>query len=112
MNDLNKFLFIASFFVSVLFLPWWVSVFIAVILLAEWRAYVSVILGAVMLDVIFGSPLTLLGGFAYLYTGIFVALVALGIWLAVYSTRFAYLYTGIFVAVVALVCFLNRAMLE
>lgn len=74
MNSLNKFLFIISFFLSVLFLPWWVSVFFGVVLLAVWRAYVSVILGAIILDVVFGIPLAAFGGFAYLYTLIFVTL--------------------------------------
>lgn len=81
MNGLNKFLFIISFFLSVLFLPWWVSVFFGVVLLAVWRAYVSVILGAIILDVVFGSPLAVFGGFAYVYTLIFVTLSVLVLFL-------------------------------
>ena len=76
MNQIVKFLFIASFFISTVFLPWWFSVILAVALLSVWQAYVSVIAGALVLDILFGSPLVAFGGFVYLYTAIFLILVA------------------------------------
>lgn len=62
---------IASYGISVVFLPWWVSVILGVFILAIWQAYVSVLLGAVLLDVLFGSPMYVFSDFAYLYTAIF-----------------------------------------
>lgn len=71
MRELTKYLFIIAFFVSVVYLPWWLSALIALLLLSVWRAYVSVIVGALCMDILFGSPLVAFGGFAYLYTAIF-----------------------------------------
>lgn len=86
MNEVTKFLCVVAYFVSIIFLPWWFSVMIAIVLLSMWKAYVSVILGALMLDVLFGSSLAFRG--------------------------FAYLYTAVFSLLVVLAFFLNRAMLE
>ncbi|MBX9765075.1 hypothetical protein K2X83_00335 [Patescibacteria group bacterium] len=74
MTQLAKILIIVSYGVSILFLPWWVSVVLAVLLLGVWQAYVSVILGAVTLDVLFGSQLAAFSGFSYVYTAIFCIL--------------------------------------
>ena len=68
MTQLGKIFVIGAFFVSVVYLPWWVTVFLAVVLLAVWQAYVSVILGALLLDIVFGAPVTAFTGFSYLYT--------------------------------------------
>lgn len=81
MKELNKIFFIVSFFISAVYLPWWFTVILGVMLLSVWNAYVSVILGALLLDMLFGSPLTSFGGFAYLYTAVFATLAALVLFL-------------------------------
>ncbi len=87
MTGIEKYFFIASFFISTLFLPWWVSVVLGVVLLAFWQTYVSVLAGALLMDIVFGAPLIGLGTTTHLYMYIFCGL-----------------------AVVTLI--LNRAMLE
>lgn len=82
MKELVKYFFIIALFVSVVYLPWWLSVGIALVLLSVWRAYVSVILGALCIDILFGSPLLAFGGFAYLYTAIFSALTLMTLFLS------------------------------
>jgi putative Ca2+/H+ antiporter (TMEM165/GDT1 family) len=81
MSELAKYFFIISFFISVVYLPWWVTVSIAIVLLSVWRTYATVMLGALCLDILFGSPLAAFGGFAYLYTAIFALLVFLSFFL-------------------------------
>lgn len=63
------------FFVSVFFGPWWLMSATALFLLAEWRDWVSVVLGAFILDSIFGVPP--IGGleFPFLYTAFFSVLI-------------------------------------
>jgi K+-sensing histidine kinase KdpD len=76
MTQLGKIFVIVAYGISIIFLPWWVSVALAVILLGVWQAYASVIVGALLLDIVFGAPLFAFSGFSYLYTLIFVVLVA------------------------------------
>lgn len=74
MTQIGKFFILSAYGISVVFLPWWVSVFLGVILLAVYRAYFSVIGGAFLLDIAFGGPLAAFAGFSYLYTFIFIGL--------------------------------------
>lgn len=67
---------IAVFFASIIALaPWWVSVALGVLLVAYFDAALSVLVGGVLLDVLHGAPIHIFGGFAYLYTSIFIVLV-------------------------------------
>ena len=63
---------LTAVFASILLLPWYVPTVLAIILIAWWEAYVSVIIGGVMLDALFGAPIVVLGGFSFIYTGLFV----------------------------------------
>lgn len=67
-----KVAFVALFFLSILFAPWWLTVPLGIIILLEpWGMPVAVF-GGVLVDVLFGTPIASLGGFAYLYTLLFV----------------------------------------
>lgn len=69
------------FFASILFLPWYISVFIGVVIIARWHAYVSAIIGGIILDSMFGAPIVALHNFAYIYTILFIILSAFAFFL-------------------------------
>ena len=73
------FVTLGAFFISVLFLPWFVTVAIGVIAIAFYRAYLSVVIGGVLIDSLFGVPL--FGNFAFFYTALFVALSLIAVFL-------------------------------
>ncbi len=58
------------FFGSILFFPWWVSVFLGVLLLFAGEGY-EVLFGGVLLDVLYGAPLPFFFHFPALYTALF-----------------------------------------
>lgn len=66
--------FTVLFFAAVVFLPWYASVPLGIILIAYWGAYVEAIVGGVVLDALFGAPIASLHGFACLYTALFIIL--------------------------------------
>lgn len=75
MNDVVRILYIVTFFVSIVFMPWWASMAFAIYLLAFYSAFSSVFIGAVLLDLIFGAPLHTFAGFSYLYTLLMTVLI-------------------------------------
>jgi hypothetical protein len=62
---------LSFFFLSVVILPWYVSVMLGIVLLVRWDAYLSVLLGGIVLDSTFGAPLYVAGGFEWLYFAFF-----------------------------------------
>lgn len=66
-----------AFFVSIVALPWFVSVPLGVLIIALWGASVEAVIGGIMLDSMFGAPIQALAGFPFLYTTLFLVL-ALG----------------------------------
>lgn len=56
-----------SLFLSILFFPWWISLFVAVLLLVFHRAY-EVLFWALFFDSLYGAPLESLWGIEYLAT--------------------------------------------
>jgi len=67
----------AAFFGSAVFAPWALTVMIGVALIAVWHSRFSVIFGGVLMDSLFGVPIPALGGFAWVYTALFVLLVGI-----------------------------------
>ncbi len=65
-----------AFFISVFTCPWWLTISLGILLLSLFEAGITVISGGVLMDGVFGAPLPLLGGFHYLYTALFIVLVA------------------------------------
>ena len=65
-----------AFFASILFLPWFVTVALGVVLIAWYQAYLSVLIGGVLLDSMFGAPIAALGSFSFIYTALFACLSA------------------------------------
>ncbi len=75
MNNAVRILSLATFFFSIIYLPWWVSLACALYLLAFYSAFVSVFVGAVLLDLVYGAPLHTFSGFSFLYTAIMTLLI-------------------------------------
>lgn len=69
------FVSVIVFFLSALFGPWWLMSISAVFLLAEWRDWFSVLLGAFVADLLFGVPIIEGFDLPFLYTGIFSLLI-------------------------------------
>lgn len=72
-----KYALSAAFILSAAFMPWWLVVVLAVVLLAEWQSFVIVVAGGMLRDLLFGAPQPALFGFSMLYTLIFGALALL-----------------------------------
>jgi hypothetical protein len=56
------------FFVSIVIGPWWLTVIVGTVLLARWNAVIPVVVGGILMDMLFGVPLTLIGNTMALYT--------------------------------------------
>lgn len=69
------------FFTSVLFMPWWFSIPLAVLLIAYYQAYVEVVVGAIIMDGMFGTPVSAFLGVEFFYTFIIVSLVILSVFM-------------------------------
>ncbi len=67
--------FVILFFISVFVTPWWVIVPLGIVLLAYFEAYLSVLLGGLIVDTLFGVPLSGVFGITYFYTAVFVILI-------------------------------------
>lgn len=67
--------FVLIFFLSVLFAPWWLAGAVAVFILAEWRDWISVLFGAILLDLLFGVPVVSGYELPFLYTAVFGTLI-------------------------------------
>ena len=72
---------ITLFLISILAAPVWISVALAVLLLSEWGDYALVVLAGACMDLMFGAPIALFGGFAFVYTGIFTILAVASLYL-------------------------------
>ena len=72
---------IALFLISILVAPAWLSVALAVLLLSEWGDYALVVVAGACIDLMFGAPIALLGGFAFVYTTIFAILAVASLYL-------------------------------
>ncbi len=59
---------IVLFYASIVLAPWWLTTMVAVVLLARWNLAIPVIVGGMLMDLVYGAPLPLLGGYALLYT--------------------------------------------
>lgn len=73
MSMIRVFLTLA-FFISIVALPWWVIVAVAIFYLAEGGSIFLVIAGGILADMLFGAPVASLYGFSYLYTVLMAAL--------------------------------------
>lgn len=69
---MSKLLLGLAFVIALFTLPWWASVFVAILYLAEGGNPLLVIIGGFVFDEIFGVAHTL--GFAYAYTLIAIAI--------------------------------------
>lgn len=68
---MNSFFVIAAYILSAVLLPWWITVFLAVILLAYFKAYGVVVFGGILMDLLYGAPQPALFEFQYIYTLVF-----------------------------------------
>lgn len=89
MKTLLHVFFVVLFLVGVFTLPWWVVVPYALLLIAYARAFVSVIVGGLFFDALYGAS----GSFAHPWGG-------------------AYLYTLLFASLTLLAFVLRRRLLE
>lgn len=67
---------IPLYFVSVFLLPWWVTVLLSLALIAYLKAYASALIGAVILDTIYGTSLAFGGVYLYTATMLFLVIIA------------------------------------
>lgn len=63
-----------AFFLSALLCPWWLTVFLAIMILSFFETPLLVIIGGLFMDLLFSAPIEPLGGFRYLYTTLFIFL--------------------------------------
>lgn len=70
-----------SYIVSSVFLPWWVTVALGIALVVHFKLWWVAILGGLLMDLVFGAPIAALGGFAYLFSLLFVVLSLLALML-------------------------------
>ena len=69
-----KILFSILYLASCVFLPWYLSVALAVILIAYFNLWPLAIIGGLLMDIAFGAPLPILFNFAYFYMALFALL--------------------------------------
>ena len=69
-------------FLSVLLLPWWVTLSVAVLGMTLFSRFVEVIAVGFLLDLLFGIPLHLFGGFQFTFASVFSVLFFLGLFLS------------------------------
>ena len=55
------------FYLSIFILPWWLSLFLGILLLVFIQAY-DVLLGGIAADLLYGVPVAALGGISFLST--------------------------------------------
>ena len=65
---------IALFFISTFVLPWWVVLALGTALIVYFRALLSVVLGGLIMDTLYGVPLAVFFDVSYFYTGTFFGL--------------------------------------
>jgi len=58
---------------SILFLPWWLSILFALVLLFGFEA-VEVLGWGLLIDILYGTPLTLFFNFTFIFTLLFLTL--------------------------------------
>jgi len=68
------------FFASILFFPWWLSVFLALVLSIPHDAY-EVLLGGVLMDALYGAPVPALFDLPIIFTLLFAAFFFAGAYL-------------------------------
>ncbi len=73
MNAFTRTLTWVAFLGCAVLAPWWLTVAFGIALLSQ-GSYGIVVLGGIIMDYIFGAPLSALGGFATFYTALFVFL--------------------------------------
>ena len=78
---MTRFLLALAFVISIIALPWWASLAVAILYLAEKGNPLLIIIGGILFDTLFGAPIASLHGFSYLYTLIAVALSATALFL-------------------------------
>lgn len=66
-----KYLTTLVFFGTILWGPWWLAIAVAVFLLALWRSFVTVLVGGMTADLLFGVPLASLFNITFFYTLLF-----------------------------------------
>ena len=78
---MSKLFLAVAFFISIATLPWWASVLLGILFVAEGGSVWVVVFGGFILDELFGAPIASLGGFAYLYTALFIIIGAVVLYL-------------------------------
>lgn len=63
----------ALLFFSILFLPWWFSILFALVLLFGFEA-IEVLGWGLLIDILYGTPLTLFFNFTFIFTLLFLTL--------------------------------------
>lgn len=55
-------------FASVLFLPWWVTLLLGIGFFFVFESYYELLISAFLIDILYGVPLALFGGFTAVHT--------------------------------------------
>jgi hypothetical protein len=62
------------FFLAILFLPWWVSLPVGFLLLLKYESFVEIVLGGLVIDLLYATPISYFFGFMYVSTVFALAL--------------------------------------
>ncbi len=62
------------FFLSVLFLPWWVALLLGFVFLLKYESFIEIIFGGLILDYLYAAPVPYFWGFMYVCTTFSLAL--------------------------------------
>jgi hypothetical protein len=76
-----RFFLALAFALSLIALPWWASLLCAILYLAEGGSPLLVIVGGIIFDAMFGTPIKSLWGFSFLYSTYAVLLSIVAIYL-------------------------------
>jgi len=67
---------VVMWFVGIVLMPWWLFIWIGVVLATFRYGWVPLIIGGIILDSWFGAPIVALGGVSYIYTALMVCISA------------------------------------
>jgi hypothetical protein len=74
-----KLVFSILYFVSCVFLPWYLTAIFAIVLIVYLDLWPIAILGGLLMDIAFGAPIPAVFSFAYIYSALFVLLTIIAV---------------------------------
>ncbi len=70
---------IVLWFIGIILFPWWVFMWVGIVLATFRYGWIPLIMGGIILDTWFGAPIAALGGLSYLYT-LLTVLISGAVW--------------------------------